>query len=308
MQDSLVETASKLAYKDVTERRKRKDLPKPRSLTQVSKERLSERALEAMAPKTGYPELDYILKGFIPGRLYTMTGDENVGKTSLACNFAVRVSKQGYKVLYFALEPENTVVDYIASVRFDRKFNDLMQSDLTFDDGNIFVYGKEEVRTIDDMVDIVTHIKEKYSLIIIDHIGYFTSGSTNNFNQTQSDAIKKLAALSKKKQTPIIMIAHLRKRANGQKKSRVPTSDDISGSGAFKQDSTDVMIVVRDLMDPDGDGLEYANTGTLYVTKTKSGPNGHMQINFHDGKANITSNLTMGETVKDVDDVMKWLV
>lgn len=276
------------------------ELPRPRTVSEVAMMRSSEKELEAIAPKTGYPDLDKIIKGFIPGHLYTLTGNENVGKTSLACNFAVRIAKQGKKVLYFALEPENTVVDYIASVKFDKRFDDLEPSDLSEDDGNIHIYGKEEIGTLQDLITIVEH-SDRYDLIIIDHIGYFVGGASNVF-QEQSSAIKKLAGLAKSKQTAIMMIAHLRKHQPGIRKSYVPTSDDISGSGAFKQDSTEVMIVVRDLENPEGDGMKYADRGFLYVTKTKAGANGSIMVQFSEQKANIVS---FGEAIAKREAVIE---
>jgi len=324
---TLLEKAQERVRKRTDEAKKAADvpaIPKPRTVSEVSVERLAERELEAIAPHTGYPELTRILRGFIPGRLYTLTGNENVGKTSLACNFAVRVAKQGKKVLYIALEPDNMVIEYIASVRTDKPFNDVTDLDRAVDDGNIFIYGKKEVPDLETLVRIVEH-SERYDLIVIDHIGYFTS-SSGAWVQDQSSAIKRLAGLAKSKRCAIMMIAHLRKKSTGQKKDYIPTSDDISGSGAFKQDSTDVMIVVRQLVDPKAGGMEYSGVGTLYVTKTKSGPNGAMELMFVDGKANITSpaetllvvaqkegwssvgkhSITEIEQAKAEDDNFKW--
>lgn len=283
------------------------EAPKPRTITEVSAERAAEKELEAIAPKTGYPELDQILRGFIPGRLYTLTGNENVGKTSLACNFAVRVAKQGKKVLYFALEPENLVVDYIASVRFDKKFEDLSHEDVSFDDGNIHILGKAEVANLNDLVNAVERL-ERYDLIVIDHIGYFVNGERQNWIQEQSNAVKRLAGLAKRKKTAIMMIAHLRKPPPGSRKNYVPTSNDISGSGSFKQDSTDVMIVVRQVTNPEEGGLEYVPEGMLYVTKTKSGPNGWINLKFSERKANITSfqeamqNEMIAQKLKEIEN------
>lgn len=280
--------ASKAAYTDVYNRKEEpKPLPKPRSISQVAGERLAEKVMEAYAPKTGYPDLDGIIKGFIPGHLYTVTGVENVGKTSLACNFSVRVAKQKKKVLYFALEPENTVVDYLASVRFNKEFNDLTTDDLEYDDGFIHVYGKQEISKVDDLARIIEELP-KYDLVIIDHIGYFIT-SQQNWLQEQSNTIKRLAGLAKAKKCAIVMIAHLRKRSTAQKRDYTPSSDDIAGSGSFKQDSTEVMIVTRDLIDPKSPDPEYSNQGWLYVTKTKCGPNGKIRITFQNFKANITT-------------------
>lgn len=282
LQARLAETLTK---SEVAKHQKRKQMPPPRTISQVSSERTKEKMLEAISPSTGAAGLDKIIKGFIPGHLYTMTGDENVGKTSLACNFAVNVAKQKKRVLYFALEPENTVVDYIASVRFNKEFDDLGPEEISYDDGYIHIYGKNEVRTIDQLVEIIDAL-ERYDLIIIDHIGYFVTDLRSNI-QEQSNIIKKLAGLSKAKKCAIMMIAHLRKRDKGTKKKRTIMSDDIAGSAAFKQDSTEVLIVTRDFKDEEGDSMEYADTGILTVAKTKCGPNGKVLVTFQDRKAKI---------------------
>jgi hypothetical protein len=56
------------------------------------------------------------------------------------------------------------------------------------------------------------------------------------------------------------------------------------------------MIVVRELENPEDDGMRYSNTGFLYVTKTKAGPNGSIMVQFSEQKANITS---FGEMMKN---------
>lgn len=70
-------------------------------------------------------------------------------------------------------------------------------------------------------------------------------------------------------------------------KKRIITQDDISGSAAFKQDSTEVFIVVREVLNEETG--ELADQGILMVTKTKAGPNGIVNLTFSPRKANITS-------------------
>jgi replicative DNA helicase len=260
----------------------------PRTITEVALERKSEKELEKLAPKTGYPELDRIVVGFVPGHVYTVTGNTNVGKSSIACNFAERLRRQGKKTLYFALEPENTVVDYLASVRTAKMFTELTEEDVNFDDGNIGIYGKQEVSTLNDLISAVSNSKTRYDLIVIDHIGYFIQ-EKENWVQEQSRAIKKLAGLAKSKMVAILIIAHLRKRSTADKKDYTPTADDISGSGAFKQDSTEVMIIVRPNETNDPDNIILSNYGKLYVVKTKCGPNGTVNLMFATKKALIIS-------------------
>lgn len=300
--NSIIRQAQRLTQQDVAEAHKRRNLPIPRSQGDVYLERKIERDLEKDAPSTGYPDLDKIIKGFIPGHLYTVTGSENTGKTSLCCNFAVRVAKQRRKILYFALEPENAVLDYLASVRTGKRFDELTDKDLQHDDEYISIYGKQEVPTLEQLVEIVTLSEVQYDLIIIDHIGYFIMG-TQNYIQEQSNAVKALAGLAKERKTAILLIAHLRKRPSGQKRDYLPTSDDISGSGAFKQDSTEVMIVVREYVDPEND-VAFSYDGKLVVTKTKCGPNGQIPVFFAERCANIS---TPGERLREIRDVKESL-
>lgn len=271
-------------------------LPKPRTLLEVSAERLAERELEAIAPKTGYPELDHIVKGFVPGHFITLTGNTNAGKTAMACNFAIRVARQGKKVLYFALEPENTIIEYLASVRTDKAFHELTDSDRAHDEGGIHIFGKQDVPSLQMLINIIDNI-DRYDLVIIDHIGYFVTGE-KNWIQEQSNAVKQLVSLAKRKQSCIMAIAHLRKPPAG--KNRVITQDDISGSAAFKQDSTEVFIIVRDILNEETG--EMSDRGLLMVTKTKAGPNGIVSLNFLSRKANITS---IGEQALRLNEIMK---
>jgi len=213
---------------------------KPKSLMQTAKDRVRERKLEAVAPSTGYIELDRFIKGFIPGHIYVLSGDTNAGKSALGFNFVHRISQQGKKSLYFALEPENTAVDYLASIRLRKRFSELKNSDILYEDKNINVFGKEQIREIEDLVKAV-HSLPRYDFIVIDHIGYFTSG-TSNMVSKQSDVMKALAGLAKERQSAIMIIQHL----NKAKTVKGSPENNITGSAAFKQDATDVLILLRD--------------------------------------------------------------
>lgn len=263
----------------------KKDL-KPKTLREVASERLLEMDLEKDAPTTGYLGLDLLIRGFIPGHLYTLTGDTNIGKTSAACNFSEKLREQKKNVLYFALEPENSVVDYLASVRANKPFRELTKEDIMFDDEYISVFGKQEVSNVDDLITIIRSSEKRYDFIIIDHIGYFIKDKSNT-NQDQSNVIKQLAGLAKEKRVAIMMIAHLRKKQINSKKDLIPTADDISGSGSFKQDSTEVLILTRKKESKDPNDFKLSNEGAIWVAKTKCGPNGMVPIYFSDNRAKI---------------------
>ncbi len=119
------------------------------TLADVKKKRLIDRAFEKDAPSTGFPSLDAIIKGFVANHVYTMTGDTNVGKTQACCNFAYNVAKQGKRVLYFSLEPDTTVIEYLASVWSRKRFDGVTEKDLDSPPNiDIDIYTKEHVGII----------------------------------------------------------------------------------------------------------------------------------------------------------------
>ena len=79
-----------------------------------------------------------------------------------------------------------------------------------------------------------------------------------------------------------MLIAHLRKRDGKSRKQWTPTADDISGSASFKQDSTDVMIIIRKKDDFDPNGIKLTDEGYLYVVKTKGRSTGAVNLFFND--------------------------
>lgn len=265
---------------------------KPFKLSEIRSERLRDRELESVAPSTGYKSLDGILKGFVPGRTITMTGDTNVGKTTMAANFAYNVAKQGKRVLYFSLEPGITIIEYLASIWSKKPFSELNNDDLLPPDGiDIDIYTKEQVDEIEDLTDIVEN-SERYDLIVVDHFGYFTTNGANK-TQVESNAMKKMASLSKANKTCILLIVHPRKSAPGKKKKELNIQD-ISGSAAFSQDATDVLIIARNKDEDDTLDIKYATEGYIAVHKTKSGPNGAVAVNFIDGTARIVEGYDWG--------------
>lgn len=255
----------------------------PKDIKKIISDRMKERENEEVAPSTGYRGLDKLIHGFIPSNLYTLTGDTNAGKTIMACNFAVAVAEQKKKVLYIALETGNRIIEVMASVRTGKSYADLTADDLNNDSGNIDYFVDNDIESVEDLERTIRELDQHYDLIVIDHIGYFVS-STENYLREQANILKKLRSLTKERHTAILIIAHLRKRPNeaSRKKNFVPTADDIAGSASFKQDSTDVMIIIREKDELDTHHLKVTPHGWLYVVKTKNGTSGAVDLRFHD--------------------------
>lgn len=266
------------------------------NLSTAIERRMEEKELEKDCPSTGLGTLDSMVHGFIPKHTYVLTGDTNVGKTSLACYFACAVASQNKKVLYVALEPDTSVVDYIASVYHNKSFTDLTKEDYNFQDLPIDLYLKTQIKSIDELM-LALKTAGRYDLVIIDHVGYFVTNPQNT-NQEQSNVMKKLAQIATENLCSVVAIAHMRKPETRSKK-KIPTINDISGSAAFKQDATDVWIVHRNLDPDDETNSRYTNTGMLIVGKSKSGMTGPIPICFGFKKAGIYEAVSLSKSIDD---------
>jgi replicative DNA helicase len=288
--------------KEEIEKEIREEMALPNTINELVEERIADRRLEETAPKTGWPELDRLIKGFIPGHIYTLTGNVNVGKTALAVNFAESLRRQGKRTLYIALEPDVNIVEYLASARLRKTFNTITDAELSLgpEENLIDIFLHRHIESVNDLLRALKGMTKRYDLIIIDHIGYFVR-SEHDWLQQQGNVIKELAFLAKKYKTAVMMIAHLRKPGTAKKsKDYVPTQDDISGSGAFKQDSTEVLIAYRPVRE-DGFGVQFLPEGDLIVSKTKVGPNGSIHLLFPERCAKIWSKEEMDEEPHGAD-------
>lgn len=273
-----------------------KKVPKPKSLSELAAERIKERDMEKDAPTTGYKILDTHIKGWIPGHLYILTGETNSGKTAAACNFSYRTERQGKKVLYFALEPDVGVIEYIAGIYHQKVWQDITEEDLmNINMPGMTVYTKETHSKLDQLLNTIENT-ERQDLIIVDHIGYFTNNPDDKRTQVQqeSDAIKRIIGAAKAKKSAIMIIAHPRKPLGANKKNNPLTMNDISGSAAFKQDATDILILHKQKDLDDQFGLTDLPDGYILLPKIKTGITGSVPIRFVPNSAVMIDGSEMG--------------
>lgn len=263
---SIVKSA--LKHNNWSEKILEKELPdepiKPRSIASLASEIREMRNYEKTAASTGYPELDTIIRGFLPGHLITFTGETNSGKTTMAVNFAFNASTQNKKVLYIALEPDINIGIFFLALHLEKSFAAIAEEDLDTEIPNIEVLLQKDCPTLADLQKIISMTGERYDLIIIDHIGYFIPDS-DNYIQKQSTIYKQLALYCKQKKNTILCIAHPRKTTKGAN----ITMNDIAGSASAKQDSTEVLILHRDPIEQDGIESGVSDYAKLQVAKKK---------------------------------------
>jgi len=270
-------------YKDSYKKEDKKTTREIKSLTlkEVVELRKGERDIEKKAVTTGYSGLDDLFKGFIPHQFIALVGDTNVGKTSLACNFAIRLSLIDKKTLYVAFETGNRVIETLASIRTCKRYEDISCEDFEKVGENIEYV--TSTHTVDEFVSFMKDNTHKYDLVVIDHLSYFVSGGDETAKQ--SDLAKILCDLSKESGTPILGIIHIKK---DDKRKKIAMTD-AKGSSSWYQDSQVFLYVVRDKLAKEGeDALKDSDYGYVAVMKQKSGRNGVMHTRYYPETGVIT--------------------
>jgi replicative DNA helicase len=204
----------------------------------------------------GVKFLDDAMIGISKGDLVLLGGRSGGGKTELATHIAMTNALQGKRVYFFALEAErNEIADRIkykilANCYFSEKHS--KRTHIAYDRwkagllcrefepyvaaaneglkrmANLFVRYGEENYTIDQYDRDITEIKGAADLIIIDHLHYF------DLDEAQANAelkaiMKRIKFLALQYQTPVLLVAHIRKQ-DKRFANLVPEQEDFHGS------------------------------------------------------------------------------
>lgn len=169
-----------------------------------------------------------------------------------------------------------------------------------FGDGNIMVLDHQG--SIDDG-SVMDHLEfmclSGCKFLFVDHITILVSegqgGLTGNeaIDKVMNDMLK----LVKKHDAWLGLISHLRKTPNDKKsfeEGRIPSMDDIKGSGSIKQISFDIIGFARNQISDNEEERNTVNTKVLKCRYTgKTGPSGSFHYNFDTGRMDPGSDRFM---------------
>jgi len=236
------------------------------STERLATERKARVALAAKVIPTGISYLDDCLGGIHPTDLIVVSAASGAGKTTLGTLLATSAASEGRRVAFFALEAyENEIEQRILFARMCQinALHGSRHADLTFSawmmgkcDGIAWLETKavdeldlrglrtlyrEEHFGADDITAQFLAIRSKVDLIILDHLHYVDyDGQSENAGLRKVVRAIRTAALEI--QTPVIVIAHLRKR-DAKTAGLIPTVDDIHGSSDIVKVATKVVVL-----------------------------------------------------------------
>ncbi|MFO0945623.1 MAG: replicative DNA helicase [Planctomycetota bacterium] len=246
--------------------------------------------------RTGFPKLDEILTGLVPGQLVILAARPSMGKTALALDVARHVAADQQKnVAIFSLEmTKQELMDRVIAGLLGVETWKLKKGELTEADyermGHLFDGLKRHPLYIDDDPDTtIANLRSKarrhqmehgLDLLIIDYLQLIEvtdRASGENRTQQVSHISRSLKNLARELGCPILALSQL-SRSVEQRTPAIPILSDLRDSGTIEQDADIVLMLYRESVyneECDDPGLT-----DLYIRKNRSGPPGRVELHF----------------------------
>lgn len=187
---------------------------------------------------TGFPSIDQLTMGLVPGELVIVAGPTSKGKTLLSMHISNNVAKAGGRVLFITLEMTKAEL----TSRYMYVNGGANTTDFSTVAANT-VFQENDELDWKDIDGLIKNAKQELDvdLVVIDHLHYFARDIKN-----AAEELGKITMTFKKNairhKLPIILISHIRKLQTGEELS----GDSLRGSSLIAQDSDIVLLVNRD--------------------------------------------------------------
>ena len=245
---------------------------------------------------SGFPDIDRALAGLNKSDLLILAARPGVGKSSLALNLLLNVSKkyQDKAVAYFSLEmsKEQLAMRLISGESFV-ELKRLITGRLSEDDwGKVAAataaLSQTRIHIDDNPMLTVADMKSKcrrvdnLGLVVIDYLQLMTSAggptrSGDNRQQIVSDISRALKIMAKDLNVPILCLSQL-SRANESRADKRPMLSDLRESGAIEQDADIVLFLYREGMYNDSE--ETHNLAECIIAKNRHGETGTVELQW----------------------------
>jgi replicative DNA helicase len=238
---------------------------------------------------TGFKNVDDLLYGFEPGKLYVLGARPAAGKSALMLDMA---KKCGGKAVIFSTEMDlGELSDRMVSAASGLPLRTMKHRESIERNQIALVSGMETVskyqiyiddtpfKTVEQIVSDIRFLKIKdgVDIVFIDYLQYLQVPESQKGRRLEeinhiSMALKRAAKIL---QVPIVALASLHRFENGVE--RRPRREDLRESGQIESDAHGVMLLYRDPASKHND----PEIIELIVDKHRGGPEGVAMLDFH---------------------------
>lgn len=214
----------------------------------------------AKAVTTPWPDVDRLVRGYFPGRLYVVGARPGAGKSLWASNSAIHVAKQGLPVAVMSLEMSR--LEWLqrcaaAEARVDiTKLEDGMSnSDPDFErlDAAVPVISALPLDIYDEPIQTMAQIRAnaratlrrhgKLGMVIVDYLQLVAASDSRAPRQEQVAEMSRASKLlSREMGCPTLVLAQLNRNPTARQGGR-PQMSDLRESGAIEADADNVILL-----------------------------------------------------------------
>jgi replicative DNA helicase len=246
---------------------------------------------------TGYPKLDRVIRGLIPGGLTLLGASTSQGKSVMALEIAKKAAMADQSVLFLSLEmseqelamrmisSESKVPLYsILNGRIpDKKWNQIIEACNRIDNLEFWV----EYRAGTDLLytESVARSLQAASgldLVVVDYLQLMDGQGINEYERVSrvSTGLKKVAG---RLGIPVLAVSQL-SRAPESRPDKTPRLSDLRSSGQLEQDADQVLLLHSPESEEDGEEPDLK----VIVAKNRNGPLGEVEFQFQRSTTSIS--------------------
>ncbi len=245
--------------------------------------------------KSGIKKLDEITLGFQPAELTILAGYPGMGKTALAIDFALNMSKKN-SVVFFSLEmPTKLMIERMISNQMEVSLlydlrsgkidkNKIIQTQERLSKHNIYIDDNSSLtpEMFMEKMELITK-ETKVDCVIIDYLQLMRLGKFSEGRRLEIDDIcRSVRSVGKHYGIPIILLSQLR-RPNDGGVGREPRLSDLKESGGIEETADCVLLLHRpvyyQMKDVDVD-IEDDGEAYIIVGKQRNGMVGRVPCVF----------------------------
>ncbi|MFC5992903.1 replicative DNA helicase [Pseudonocardia hispaniensis] len=242
---------------------------------------------------TPWYELDELIGGLYPGRLYTFGGRPGAGKSTAALNIAAHAAENARRVLVFSKEmPTVDVTGRILArgAQVDlRSINHRRLDDAAMARIRTYVakIGELPIKVNASQVSLggiktlarAHHHRSGLDILVVDYLQLIhTDTPSRTREQEVAQVSRELKALAMELGVAVVVPAQLNRGPASRADAR-PTMSDLRDSGQIEQDSDAVVLLWHETT---ADGQPTGDV-TFIVDKNRHGPRGEIKLRWHGG-------------------------
>lgn len=246
-----------------------------------------------------FTDLDRVTAGFQRGDMILLAARPSMGKSALALNIAVNSAavSQGACAIFSLEMPAEQLANRMFSAKAKVDGQKIRKGDLNDEEWGRLNEAAQVLKHQKFFIDDTPGIKisEMYAkcrklkqdhglyMVIIDYLQLIqASGKSDSRQQEVSDISRKVKALARELDVPVIALSQLSRSVESRQDKR-PMLSDLRESGALEQDADVVMFIYREEYYKRED--EKANENEredveLIIAKHRNGPTGTVKLAF----------------------------